>query len=206
MPTALSETVQLRAWRGTELPGDCRVPDRRPADDLTGTPAGEPAESQAAGLPGNPFGCEEVVSAMALTWSGFLDTVRDIAAAHILAGTPAADGAPTPSAASGWPALCTVLSARLATLGLPADPDAARPYESLTRPSERELPWAQAGPLPATRLWRTSSLPGWATPAVAALRYHPEFAATARAMARAHDAGPLAASADEQARIRVRPP
>ncbi|MGW8955571.1 TfuA-like protein [Streptomyces sp. NPDC055709] len=178
IPTPLSETVYLRSWRSTPLPDSCRTAGQE-----------EP----------EPVGCEEVVEAMALTWRGFPDFLRNVAAAQILAGLPAADGGPPLSADSGWSALSAALSAHLADLGLPADPAAAQPYAALLRPRERELPWAQAGPLLATRLWRTTTRLDWSTPVVAALRQRPAFGATATALARARaEAGSASTTAVEQ--------
>ncbi|MFF0220302.1 TfuA-like protein [Streptomyces vinaceus] len=157
-PVPLAETVFLRSWRSTPLPEGRRTREA------------------------TPVGGEQVLEALALTWDGFPDALREIAAAEILATLPAAHGVPPLSARSGWPALSAALSARLAELGLPADPAAARQCAELLRPQERELPWPEAGALLATRLWRTTSRLDWATPAIAALRDHPAFAATAAAL------------------------
>ncbi|MFF4369343.1 TfuA-like protein [Streptomyces sp. NPDC001594] len=172
VPTPLSETVYLRSWRTTPLPDDCRASGREAPE---------------------PVGCEEVVEVMALTWAGFPAALRDIAAAQLLAGPPTGEGAARPAPPdSGWSALAPALTDRLAELDLPADPTAAGPYAALLRPRERELPWAQAGPLLATRLWHTTSRLDWTTPVIAALRDHPVFTATAKALtrARAEEAGP----------------
>ncbi|MFE5539118.1 TfuA-like protein [Streptomyces sp. NPDC056492] len=193
-PVPLAETVFLRSWRSTPLPEGPRTPEA------------------------TAVGGEQVLEALALTWDGFADALRDIAAAEILATLPAAHGVPPLTARAGWPALSAALSERSAELGLPADRAAARSYAELLRPDERELPWQQAGPLLATRLWRTTSRLDWATPAIAALRDHPAFAATAAALIRcgeesdpddpadAADSGNSADSADsaaEQQRTRA---
>ena len=163
-PVPLAETVYLRSWRTTPLPKSCRA-----------SGPGSPA----------PAGCEDVVTAMALTWPGYPDALRSVAAAHMLASHSAADSRSPLAPGVGWPALSAELSARLEELGLPSDPNASRAYEELLRGRERELPWAERGPLLATRLWRTTALLDWATPVVAALRDHPAFAATAAAVSAA---------------------
>ncbi|WP_185922103.1 hypothetical protein, partial [Streptomyces sp. WAC06614] len=170
LPMRLAETVYLHSWRSTPLP-----------DGVEGADPVGCEEVVAGGA--DPVGCEEVVAAMALTWPGFPDLLRDVAAAEILGTLPPADGGPPLTAASGWPALSAALAARPAELGLPADRAAAQPYAHLLRPAERALPWAEAGPLLATRLWRTTALLDQVTPLVAALRDHPAFAATAAALA-----------------------
>ncbi|MFE4258081.1 TfuA-like protein [Streptomyces sp. NPDC056883] len=173
-PTPLAETVFLRSWRSTPLP------------------QGFPARAD------TPVGSEQVLEALALTWDGFPDALRDIAAAEILAALPRTDAAPAPTAGAGWPALSAALTMHLADLRLPADPAAARSYAELLRPGERKLPWRQAGPLLATRLWRTTSRLDWATSAVAVLRDHPAFAETAATLIRCGTNGGPADSAAER--------
>lgn len=178
-PTPLAETVFLRSWRSTPLPRGLRT--RADA----------------------PVGSEQALEALALTWEGFPDALRDIAAAEILAALPTTDAAPAPTARAGWPVLSAALSMHLADLGLPADPAAARPYAELLRPGERELPWRQAGPLLATRLWRTTSRLDWATSAVAVLRDHPVFASTAATLIRCGTNGGATDSAAERQRTQA---
>ncbi|MFD8986360.1 TfuA-like protein, partial [Streptomyces sp. NPDC059564] len=177
--TPLAETVYLRSWRSTPLPDGCGTPD-----------GGRPAE----------IGGEEVVEAMALSWPGFPAFLREVAAARLLESLGSGLDGTAPG--TDWPALSARLSAHLRELGLPAGPGDARRHAALVRPAERRLPWSEAGPLLATRLWRTTSLLDWMTPVVAALEHHPVFAETAAALVRARAEGSVSA-ADEQRQTEV---
>ncbi|RSS83677.1 TfuA-like protein [Streptomyces sp. WAC06614] len=168
VPVALAETVFLRSWR------------RTPAGAAHDDPAREGNHERC--------GAEEAVSALALTWNGYPSFFRDLAAEQLLAASGhdrplSGPGSPSSSPSSGrgpwagapWPVLSRALYDRLEHLGMPSSPRAAEPHLGLLRPRERALPWQEAGPLLATRLWRSSSLLDWVTPAVVHLADHPAF-------------------------------
>lgn len=206
VPVPLAETVFLRSWRQTPTtttdPSDRAVPDRPGAEEVVGTLA-----LTWDGYPGffRDLAAEQLLAAASGSRPIDAGPVPPMTegpsrpGAAGTSGTPDAPDAPdapdtpdTPSAS--WPELSSALHDRLEQLGLPSTPQQAEAHLNLLRPPERSLPWREAGPLLATRLWRSSSLLDWATPAVTRLEHHPVFheahEAVARARARSGDLPP----------------
>ncbi|MFB7054369.1 TfuA-like protein [Streptomyces vinaceus] len=183
VPVALAETACLRSWRRTQV-----------------TPPGP------AGADHELLGAEDVMGAVALTWKGYPGFFRNLAARELLSCAPqdphgSAPGPRHPGLSAGfsetWPALRDTLHTQLHNLGLPSSAAEAERHLGLLRPAERALPWQEAGPLLATRLWRSSSLLDWATPAIASLRRLPVFLDTHHALNRLQRAHRSSAPATE---------
>ncbi|MFF3019392.1 TfuA-like protein [Streptomyces sp. NPDC057939] len=185
LPTPLSETVFLRAWRSTPLPRPAAVPPGghvpAPAAGAGSTgPVPVPDNGSADRAPSAgpaDVGCEQVAEAMALTWPGFPDFLRDLAARELLATLEGPEPGPEPAPRTGD--VMAELAAGLRALRLPTDGPGDAPYAELLRPRERALPTVRASALLATRMWRATTLLDWLTPVVAALVDHPAFARTA---------------------------
>ncbi|MET8752182.1 TfuA-like protein [Streptomyces sp. NPDC004667] len=154
----------------------------RPVDLAVTTHLRDWTSSTVAG-PGAGLRDEQVLTALALAWPGFPELLRSTAAECLLLETlpsgpgPGAGLAEQRDALAAiadigdrsagtlpWEPLSQALHARLDLLHLPVTAQEAGPRLALLSAAERALPWHEAAPLLATRLWRCGLRLDWMTP------------------------------------------
>ncbi|WP_433456495.1 TfuA-like protein (plasmid) [Streptomyces sp. CA-142005] len=200
-PAELSVTTYLRYWA--------------PSDGAADQAGNAPALCCTASDPVPPGGLrdDEVINAFALTCAGFPDLLRSVAAECLLLdtlGVPVGAGLrdqrrllstmvelDDPAALClPWKPLCRALSSRLTALNLPVsalsaaggDRNCSHATSALLRSHEKTLPWQEAGPLLATRVWRCDPRVDWRSPLMQRLRISPDFVRICAAVARGQHA------------------